>query len=267
MTDIDLRYCVRQVPMKILMLGFPRTGTISLKTALERLGYHSVYHGFEALNVNPRDCEMWWAALQAKYHGKGELFGRKEFDRLLGHCQVVSDLPALCFAEDLIKAYPEAKVILTVRDVEKWHKSVSNSLMQQQENLPYIFWPMLMLDHVLRMPWRWSNLCMRKAKFILWGDDFQKNGRSALKKHYARIQSLVPADRLLLYHASEGWGPLCEFLGQAIPPFPVPRLNDAEMFHKKHFVRKMYHVIRYAARIAEVAAFMSLLILLGVVMH
>ena len=61
-------------------------------------------------------------SLEAKYDGKGKPYGRVEFDKLLGHCQAVSDIPALCFAEELIAAYPEAKVILTVRDVDSWYQ-------------------------------------------------------------------------------------------------------------------------------------------------
>jgi hypothetical protein len=70
---------------------------------------------------NPLDNKYWLAALQAKFEGKGKPYGRAEFDRLLGHCQGVSDLPAILFAEELIEAYPEAKVILTHREFESWY--------------------------------------------------------------------------------------------------------------------------------------------------
>lgn len=62
----------------------------ALRIALEQLGYNSRYHGFAAALENPKDCEMWYAALRAKFEGKGQLFGRDEFDQLLGHCQVCS---------------------------------------------------------------------------------------------------------------------------------------------------------------------------------
>lgn len=64
---------------------------------------------------------MWMDALTAKFDGKGS-FGREEWDALLGHCQAVSDWPAVAFAPELIAAYPDAKVILTTRDVDSWHK-------------------------------------------------------------------------------------------------------------------------------------------------
>ena len=71
---------------------------------------------------NPRDCEMWQEAYDAKFHGKGKRFGRAEFDKLLGHCQAVMEMPCFVFAEELIAAYPEAKVIVTTRTIEDWYR-------------------------------------------------------------------------------------------------------------------------------------------------
>lgn len=76
-----------------------------------------------ASTETPRDCEMWLRAIRAKWDGEGE-FGKQEWDQLLGHCQAVCDLPAAAFAPELIAAYPNAKVILTNRDPDSWHKYV-----------------------------------------------------------------------------------------------------------------------------------------------
>lgn len=85
-TDIDhRRYGSRIVPMKVLCLGLPRTGTDSLRRALKMLGINNVYHGLPAFFENPRDCEMWYQAHEAKYEGKGKVFVREEFKMLLGH--------------------------------------------------------------------------------------------------------------------------------------------------------------------------------------
>jgi hypothetical protein len=65
---------------------------------------------------------MWMEAIEAKFDGKGKPYGRAEFDKLLGHCQGASDIPAILFAEELIVAYPEAKVILTHRNFDTWYK-------------------------------------------------------------------------------------------------------------------------------------------------
>ncbi|KAJ5785498.1 uncharacterized protein N7503_010710 [Penicillium pulvis] len=259
-TYIDRRYSTREVPMKVIMLGFPRTGTVSLTSALKFLGFQHAYHGRDALTINPRDCELWWEALQAKYEGKGKEFGRKEFDQLLGHCQVVSDVPAICFAEELIAAYPDAKVILTVRDVNEWQASVRKSMLRQVDD-PLAL-PMLLLDHILFMPWRWVRPVFLKSRRVLWGNDFEKNGKKAFEDHYKKIQAIVPPEKLLLYHVKEGWEPLCKFLDVPIPERPMMKTNNFRVFNQAFVAKKVYHFTQYAWRIIEISAFTSLFIIL-----
>ena len=93
---------------------------IALRIALKELGYNDTYHMMNASVENPPDCLMWQDAFAAKFDGKGK-FGREEWDQLLGHCQAICDWPAVAFAKELIEAYPEAKVIMTTRDVDSWH--------------------------------------------------------------------------------------------------------------------------------------------------
>lgn len=126
-TDIDRRKCVRTVPMRVLALGLGRTGTASLRTALKQLGFDDCYHMMSASVENPPDCLMWQDAFAAKYDGVGT-FGREEWDKLLGHCQAVCDWPAVAFAKELIEAYPEAKVLVTGRDVDSWHASTMKTV-------------------------------------------------------------------------------------------------------------------------------------------
>lgn len=92
---------------------------IALRNALKILGFDECYHQ-TTLIQNPDDGRMWMQALNAQ--GTDEAFRRKEWDALLGHCQAVCDIPAVHFAKELIEIYPEAKVILSIRDVDKWHK-------------------------------------------------------------------------------------------------------------------------------------------------
>lgn len=99
----------------------PRHSMPALRQALKLLGISDVYHGYPAYFENPRDCEIWWEALDAR-EGKGKPFGRAEFDMLLGHCQAIADHPCILFAEELIDAYPEALVILTLRPVDDWYR-------------------------------------------------------------------------------------------------------------------------------------------------
>ena len=136
-TDIDRRQCKRVVPMRVLALGLGRTGTAcecwrlkiqcsladqtqALRSALQELGYTDTYHMMSASVENPPDCLMWQDAFAAKFDGEGK-FGREQWDQLLGHCQAVCDWPAVAFAKELIEAYPDAKVLITTRDVDSWH--------------------------------------------------------------------------------------------------------------------------------------------------
>ncbi len=97
----------------------------ALRRALKLLGINDVYHGFPAFFENPRDCEMWLEAHENKHEARGKPYGRAEFDMLLGHCQAVADHPCCIFAEELILAYPEAKIILTTRPVDDWFRYAS----------------------------------------------------------------------------------------------------------------------------------------------
>lgn len=225
-TCIDRRKCGRTVPMKVLALGVGRTGTASLRIALERLGYLKCYHMMCASVENPPDCLMWHDALLAKYDGVGE-FGRKEWDQLLGDCQAVCDWPACAFAKELIEAYPNAKVILSTRDVDSWHASVMKT----------VFWRVSDWEHsfVSNFSWAASMYYPMLSKFFqtFFRGDFPNKGKQVYLDHVEEIRSLVPPERLLEYQIGDGWGPLCEFLGEDVPDTAFPRGNDMADFFKR----------------------------------
>lgn len=153
---------------------------------------------------------MWYEALRAKYDGVGEPYGRPEFDKLLGHCQAVIDIPAIGFAEELIKAYPEAKVILTDRDVDSWYESNLRTINSLIASLlaPVLTW----IDWTFRTRTYWVRPTIAKLWHETYRGDFPKYGKSVFREHYAKIREMVPEDRLLMYRVSDGWDPLCKFL-------------------------------------------------------
>lgn len=111
-------------PMRVLCLELSRTGTVSLRMALAELGYRP-YHGF-SLMENPPDSYLWRQALNSKMadsalKGTTATWCRADFERIFAGFDACLDVPTSMFAEELIKAYPEAKVIVTVRDVDKWY--------------------------------------------------------------------------------------------------------------------------------------------------
>lgn len=222
-TDANRRECVRTKPMKVLALGLGRTGTASLRVALKELGYDDTYHMMNASVENPPDCLCWMDAFAAKYEGKGK-FGRKEWDALLGDCMAVCDWPAIAFAEELIDTYPEAKVILSTRDVDSWHASVMKTVDWRANDpelkaLSKVDWAASLYHPMLRSLW----------DYFFYGD-FEKYGKQRYRDHYKEVRDLVPPEKLLEYKISQGWEPLCKFLGHPIPETPFPRSNDTDAF-------------------------------------
>lgn len=204
-TDINRRECRRIVPMRVLALGLGRTGTASVE--------------------NPPDCLMWSDALAAKYDGKGQPFAREQWDQLTGHCQAICDWPSVAFAEELVDSYPDAKVILTTRDVDSWHESTLKTV-HWRATEPTLKW-------VSNFDWAAGLYQPMLSKFWteFWEGDFEKNGKRRFQEHYDHVASLVPnKDNLLVYKVSQGWEPLCQFLDVPVPETMFPRTNDTGGF-------------------------------------
>lgn len=209
--------------MKVLALGLGRTGTASLRDALKILGYTDTYHMMSASVENPPDCLCWQDAFAAKYEGRGT-FGRKQWDALLGHCQAVCDWPAVAFSKELVEAYPEAKVIITTRDVDSWHKSVLKTVNwrandPELKTLANFDWSAGLYQPMLANFWKY-----------FFYNDFENRGKERFDDYYNEIRELVPAGELLEYRVSSGWRPLCEYLEVPIPDVEFPRSNDADGF-------------------------------------
>lgn len=115
----------RDRPLQVLCLGLGRTGTDSLRNALFDLGYNDVNHGFRTASYGVGESVQWYRLALAKFKNNDEAFlNRAEFDKVIGDCEAVTDLPNAAFGVELLRAYPEAKVILNQRkDVESWYRS------------------------------------------------------------------------------------------------------------------------------------------------
>lgn len=237
---IDSHPGVRSRPMQVLVLGASRTGTMSILTALEQLGYNP-YHMAKAMKAPKLNFSLWIEALKAKFYPDQVTssvktpFGRAEFDKLLGDFDAAEDVPAICFAEELIAAYPEAKVILNTRDVDAWLRSMDGTAGRV---LRWRGWPTLARwDPALVGPW-WEHgqLVMPTVYGTL--SDFSPQGpaREAFASHYARVRAAVAGQegRLLEYKVQDGWGPLCGFLGKEVPQSEFPRVNDSGEFVRVH---------------------------------
>ncbi|KAM0718682.1 hypothetical protein Q7P37_005753 [Cladosporium fusiforme] len=230
---IDSHPGTRTRPMKVLVLGASRTGTMSILTALEHLGYNP-YHMVKAMRAPKLNFSLWIEALQAKFHGQGKPWGREEFDKVLGDFDAVEDVSTICFAEELIAAYPDAKIVLSNRDVDKWLASMESTA---GVVLRWKSWPWLAgWDPSLAGPWWEHGKAVMQPAYDTFNDFSPASpAREAFHRHYERIRAVAPQERILEYRVQDGWGPLCEFLGVEVPEgVEFPRVNDKEAFVRVH---------------------------------
>jgi Sulfotransferase domain len=218
-----------------------------MQAALNILGYQC-YHSSEFF-TNIRDCDMWNEAMDAKFFGKGLQFTRTKWDQLLGsHSAVSADPPAVAFAEDLVAAYPEAKVILVEREIESWYKSFDANIVAPQWSRfiscisaldPFFLRP------IRRCHRRWATGWMDSHS----EQEMREKARKAYRDHYALVRRVTPKERLLEYRLGDGWEPLCEFLDKPMPDVPFPRVNDSEALQElltELIKRGLYNILRRA---------------------
>ncbi|KAJ7694401.1 P-loop containing nucleoside triphosphate hydrolase protein [Mycena rosella] len=234
---------VRSVPMRIIVLGFCRTGTASMRAALSILGYGNTHH-IGRVMIDPAEVDAWTAAIDAKFCGKGRMFGREEWDGLLGEFQAVADVPAILFAKELVHAYPDALIILTTRDPDRWWKSFRETLLVMLENKRTRLARWLDPDGY----GKFVPFARRNLEILLGPLDViqEVEAKRRYMAYYDNIQRLAPPGRLLEYEMGEGWERLCEFLGKDTPEAAFPHKNDAMMILKGSR-RQMWGIYRRVA--------------------
>jgi hypothetical protein len=218
--------------LRVIGAGFGRTGTLSLKAALEELGFAKCYHMTDVL-THLGHAPVWEAA------ARGEPI---DWDALLEGYQATVDWPACTFYEELMRRYPDAKVILTTRDPETWYASALETIFWVRS--VFRGWPRLVVPRMRQF--------RRMLDRVIWDGTF--DGRFADKnhaievfiRHNDRVRSTVPRENLLTYEVREGWEPLCAFLGVPVPDSkPFPRLNDSATFRAR--IRRVAGTVRVVA--------------------
>lgn len=144
---------------------------------------------------------------------------------VLIYSKAVIDVPCCLFVEELIAACPKAKIILNVRDADKWLQSMQKSLFtvfnwQSWKILRYTD-PGLTGRHREHDELIWRVFC---------GNDQGQKCRQAFINHNNYVQKVVPPERILTYEVSEGWEPLCHFLDIPVPIKPFPFINSSDQF-------------------------------------
>jgi hypothetical protein len=230
--------------LEVIGAGFGRTGTASLKVALEELGFGPCYHMSE-LFEHSEHVPLWEAARQGEPVDWEEIF--------YGY-KATTDWPSGAFYAELMERYSDAKVILTVRDPESWYESARSTIFSMQRVASSS--PLFSLAAAFVPRIRSIRRAVSMVSGLAWEDMF--DGRfedreyaiGVFERWNEEVQERVPAERLLVYEVKEGWGPLCAFLGVEAPEDkPFPHLNDAEVFRGR--IRRMRALT--AAALAVVA--------------
>ncbi|MCF4007890.1 sulfotransferase family protein [Rheinheimera sp. UJ63] len=197
--------------LHVIGLGLGRTGTFSLKTVLEQLGFGPCHHMERIAKDRATQVPLW----------------NKVLDKTTGFEQVYRgmasavDWPTAAFSEELLQAYPNAKFILTHRDAQSWAESFGSTiytlLAARKDTPPDV---QAWLDMVVKI--------IEKSGFSM-GLDAQGLAER-FNAHNQRVKALIPKDQLLVYQVKEGWQPLCDFLDVPVPSTDFPRTNNREEF-------------------------------------
>ena len=196
--------------LKIVGAGFGRTGTLSLKNALERLGFGPCYHMMEVF-PRPEHVAMWHRLA----------FGHPmDWDVIFSGFQATVDWPAARWWREIAAHFADAKVLLSVRDPEAWYKSMSDTIYQPMKAPAPSGTPEIA---------RLQSEMIRKAILAETFDNRFEDKAHAIEvfmRHNQEVRDAIEPARLLVFDVREGWAPLCRFLGVPVPDEPFPRLND-----------------------------------------
>lgn len=217
--------------LDVIGTGFGRTGTLSLKLALERLGFGPCHHMIELID-NSEQLRLWARVAEGE---------TPDWDTIYSGYRATVDWPGVRFWRRLTGHFPNAKVILTVRDPQRWYRSAYESIYRVR-SIP--------MD---------EPLAKRRREVVgrlVWDGEF--DGRFAdaeyairvFTQHNEAVRREVPADRLLEFKVGQGWEPLCDFLGVPVPDEPFPRSNDRREFAER-IARRHIGVAPPDAGIAE----------------
>jgi hypothetical protein len=197
--------------LRVIGSGMGRTGTQSLKLALEQLLGAPCYHMMEVF-PRPSHFGMWTAA------GRGEPV---DWNKLFDGFAAAVDWPAAAFWEELAAAYPAAIILHSERDPEGWWKSASATIFKPRTEPPPP--PMReMLDSVLGS--RFTTAIRDKDAAI-----------AAYNRNNQHVHATAPKDRLVMWKPGDGWAPLCKALGLAVPATPFPHVNTTDEFNARVF--------------------------------
>ena len=224
--------------VQVIGAGLSRTGTRSTKTALEYLLKGRCYHLSTCLleRDSKKHLNFWEGINDGSVPATPEQFREM---LIKDEFKATIDYPCCKYYQTLMEAFPNAKVVLTVRKPEKWYRSVRDTIYQIVAVLPNKRFMLLFVW--LSGMGRFVRMARGTA-----GEMFDSVGRgqtdavSFYQSWMNEVKSHVPPERLLVFSAKEGWGPLCQFLDLPVPEIAFPNVNDGEDIKKR--IRQMKHI-------------------------
>lgn len=200
--------------LQVIGVGMGRTGTASLKVALDEIGFGPCYHMSEVLK-NPARAQDWIDAAD----------GNPDWDKIFADYTATVDNPGCGFWKKLASYYPDAKVILTVRDANDWFESTFETIHSPE------------LSHFIKN----SPLGEMIHRTIYHSMDYKMHDRAHMVNFFnsrtEEIKQTIAAERLLIYKVEEGWDSLCTFLNVSVPDMDFPRVNSRK--ETKAFISEM----------------------------
>jgi hypothetical protein len=193
--------------LQVIGAGFGRTGTASLKLALETLLHAPCYHMSEVLG-NAGHMDLWLDVAA----------GNPDWNAIFGSYAATVDFPASNYWRELAEFYPEAKIVLSVRDAERWFQSTQETIFSKTLQQ-------------LHSGTKWGRMAKATVDDHVGGDINDRDAVvAAFNAHVASVKNAFDSDRLLVFEARDGWEPLCKLLDLPVPEEPYPHINSKEEF-------------------------------------
>jgi len=197
--------------VQVIGAGVGRTGTYSLKLAINRLGLGPCYHMENVLQNMSEQVPLWSDALK----------GIPDWPAIYAGFESAVDWPTAAFFRELLAQYPSAKFILSHRSPESWAASFESTIYKMIAGR----------DEAPPEMKAWLKLAANIIAHTGFPDDLDNDGlMKSFVAHNEAVKATIPASQLLVYEVKEGWEPLCGFLDTPVPDDPFPRTNNREEF-------------------------------------
>ncbi|KAF5405543.1 Cell wall integrity and stress response component 1 [Paragonimus heterotremus] len=238
-------------PLLVIGAGFGRTGTKSLKTALEIIYGQPCYHMTELLTHHKDDSRKWIEVDRLVSESKDGKIDPRLFYEIFDGYRCTVDFPSCSYYPQLMQVYPQAKVVLTVRDKHSWLQSVRATILPRRD-LRRSDWADRMMIAYL------NGHDFLTMHFIMWERTLGQSVDTlddemvltAYDRWIDRVKQIVPADRLLVFQVKDGWEPLCKFLNVPVPNQPFPNVNErAEFLKRIENFQRLTRLLRWSVRV------------------